>query len=404
MLILQVNKFHWIKGGSETVYFGVSNLLESHGHKVIPFSMKDSRNLSTPYDKYFVENVSYSRGGVKEKIFAALKIVYSAEARKKMEALLLEVTPDIGHFHIFQHQISPSVFGPLRKRGVPIVLTLHDLKPICPNYKMLTHDGICERCKGRKFYNCFIHKCSKGSSVNSLVNTVEMYFHYAMQYYQNVDKYIAVSSFFRNKMIEYGFPSEQVVHIPNFVDISNFNFSDVDNGYGLYFGRLSEEKGLTTLLKALTIRPEIAFKIVGAGPLEQYLRRIVDREKLSNITFEGFKAGDELKKLIGHSSFTVIPSECYEAFGMTILESFSMGKPVIGARIGGIPELINEDIDGFTFEAGNVDELTEKLSLLWDDPEKRTRMGKNGREKVVKEYTPERHYKQLIAVYEKLLS
>ena len=250
MRVLQVNKFHWLKGGSEAVYFSVSKLLELHGHKVIPFSMKDPRNINTPYEKYFVDHISYDSGGLEEKLSAAFKVIYSFDARKKMELLLQEVVPDLGHFHIFQHQISPSVFRPLRKKGIPIILTLHDLKPMCPNYKMLTHDGICERCKGRNFYNCFFHRCSKGSAINSLVNTIEMYLHYAMKYYQNVDKYIAVSDFLRVKMIEYGFPPEQVIHIPNFVDPCSFAFSDIDNGYCLYFGRLSEEKGLTTLLKA----------------------------------------------------------------------------------------------------------------------------------------------------------
>lgn len=397
--ILQISKFYHMKGGSETAYFGLSYLLQKNGHTVIPFAMKDDRNVPSEYERFFVENVDYELGGLASKISAAGKIIYSFDARNKMSALLGEVKPDLAHFHIFQHQISPSVFGPLKAKGIPLVLTLHDLKPICPNYKMLTHDGICERCKGRKFYHCFLNKCSKGSSLKSLINTFEMYFHYAMGYYQSVDKFIAASNFHRNKMIEFGFPARQIVHIPNFIDTSQFTCSDSDLGYGLYFGRLSDEKGVPTLLKALICHRDKTFYIVGSGPLEVSLKQFASDHNLDNVKFVGYKTGDELNKMIMEASYTVLPSECYENCPMSVLESFAMGKPVIGARIGGIPELINEGVDGMTFESGNADDLAEKMLMLWDSPEQRKTMGKSGREKVEREYNPEIHYERIMSVY-----
>lgn len=402
MKILTINKFHWLKGGSEAVYFGEAELLELNGHQVIPFAMKGYQNVSSVFSKFFVENVDYEKGGLANKISAASKIIYSFDAKYKMNTLLAEVKPNIAHFHIFQHQISPSVFSPLKSKGIPLVLTLHDLKPICPNYKMLTHDGICERCKGGKFYNCFFYKCSKGSSINSLVNMVEMYFHYARGYYQCVDKFIAPSNFYRNKMIEFGFPASQVVHISNFIDLTKFTCSDTDHGYGLYFGRLSEEKGVQTLLDALTSHPNKPFYIVGSGPLEKVFQQSAVDLGLTNVRFLGFKTGDELKKLIMEASFTVIPSEWYENCPMSVLESFAMGKPVIGARIGGIPELINEGVDGATFESGNAVDLAEKMRFLWDSPELRIKMGKIGREKVEREYNTQLHYERIIAVYKEV--
>lgn len=403
MNILSVNKFYWRKGGSESVFFGEKKLLEEHGHSVVPFSMKNPHNLHSDYDRYFADSVDFEINGLLGKVSAACKVLYSFDSRNKIKQLLDEIVPDIAHFHIFQHQISPSVFGPIKKRKIPLILTLHDLKPICPNYKMLTHDGICERCKGRKFYNCLLHKCTKESRLNSLVNSIEMYFHYAMGYYQGVDKYIAVSRFYRDKMIEFGFPSKQVVHIPNFIDLSLYQPSGEDDGYGLYFGRLSEEKGCITLLQALAITPDIPFLFIGSGPQEEMLQEKARELDLVNVKFLGFKSGEELKSLVANASFVVIPSEWYENCPMSVLESFALEKPVIGAHIGGIPELIEDGEDGLTFESGNVDSLAQKIDELWKDPSRRAKMGKTGRLKIQRNYNPESHYEQLMDVYQSVL-
>lgn len=401
MKILQINKFHWMKGGSEAAYLGVSRLLESCAHSVIPFSMQSDKNLPTPYDCFFVDNVDYYAGGLMNKLVTASKIIYSFDARRKMKALLKEVIPDIAHFHIFQHQISPSVFGPLRSRNIPLVLTLHDLKPICPNYKMLTHDGICGRCKGRKFYNCFLHRCTKGSAIQSAVNMVEMYFHYAMGYYQSVNAYIAVSRFYREKMIEFGFAPEKVTYVPNFVDVRAFSEGQADGKYGLFFGRLSEEKGVVTLLQALSLRPDIRFVIAGTGPEEVRLRTMA--ESLPNVRFVGFKTGDELRKLIEEASFSVVPSEWYENCPLSVLESLAAATPVIGSRIGGIPELIAEGRDGLTFTPKRVNELVEAMGSLWENEPLRREMGMQGRMKIKNEFTSEMHYEKTMAVYRRVL-
>jgi len=400
MRVLQVNKFHWLKGGSETAYFGITKLLEAHGHEVIPFSMKDDKNLPTPWSRFFVENVDYGNGGLKNKLSCALKIIYSFDAASKMKRLLQEVRPDVAHFHIFQHQISPSVFGPLRKKGVPIILTLHDLKPVCPNYRMYTGGKLCEKCSGGRFYNCLLNRCTKGSAFGSLINTIEMYLHYALRYYQNVDRYITVSSFYRDKMIEAGFPPEKVVHIPNFIDASEFQSNGADKGYGLYFGRLSDEKGLLTLLKALKLCPEIPFYIAGSGPQEKELKEFAGMTGLRNATFLGFKKGEDLKKLVQEASFTVIPSEWYENCPMSVIESLALGTPVIGSRIGGIPELVRDGVTGFTFTPGDSKDLSAKIKNFAANPMLIENYGKNARKIAEKEYNPATHYSGLMKIYE----
>ncbi|MEZ4600786.1 MAG: glycosyltransferase family 4 protein [Syntrophotaleaceae bacterium] len=399
MRILLINKFFWRKGGSEVVFFGEKELLERNRHDVVPFSMKHLNNVPSEFERFFIENIDYEKNDFFAKFSLATKIIYSFEAVSKIKNLLEKKNFDIAHLHIFQHQISPSIFGPLKNKGIPLILTLHDLKPICPNYKMLVKQSICERCKDRKFYNCLLHKCSKGSLFNSLINTIEMYFHYAMGYYQGVDQYIAVSRFYRDKMIEFGFEPRQISYVPNYIDASFYQPVGQDYGYGLYFGRLSEEKGCMTLLQALKLNPDLPFLFIGTGPQEEALKKKAAELNLLNVKFLGFKSGEELKKLIGEAAFVVIPSEWYENCPMSVLESFSMAKPVIGANIGGIPELIEDGEDGLTFEAGNAEQLALRIRELSMDATKRELMGKAGRRKVQLKFNPDLHYERLMEVY-----
>lgn len=403
MNILSVNKFYWRKGGSESVFFDEKEMLESAGHTVIPFSMRGKRNEQTPYSKYFVNEVDYSSPGLVNKILSASKIVYSFEAAKKMRSLITHCSPDIAHFHIFQHQISPSVFGPLRKHTIPIVLTLHDLKPICPAYKMYRNGHVCEDCKGRRFYNCLRNRCTKDSTLGSMINTVEMYCHYAMGYYQNVNKYIAVSRFYRNKMIEHGFPENRVEYLPNYVEVKKYSPSTGDKGYMLYFGRLSEEKGISVLLDAAAITPEIPFCIVGDGPLALESKKKAVDEGLQNVSFLGFKSGEELRALLSEATCVVVPSIWYEAFGLVIIEAFAAGKPAIGSHIGGIPELIEHNVDGFTIQPGNAHELAMKVRWIFNNRSKASEMGMEGRRKVEKHFTAEAHYRGLMSIYNSVL-
>jgi len=399
MKVLSVNKFYWKKGGSESVFFNEKEMLESAGHSVIPFSMHGKKNIFSSYAKYFVDEVDYTKGGIQDKLLSASKVIYSFDAKNKMQYLLSDFSPDIAHFHIFQHQISPSVFEPLIKKKIPIILTLHDLKPICPNYKMYVNGHICEKCKGQRFYNCIKNCCTKGSVLASLVNTIEMYFHYSMGYYQNVDKYIAVSKFYYNKMIEFGFPEDQMCYLPNCIDINKYEPRGVEKGYILYCGRLSEEKGLTVLFDAAKQTPDIPFHIVGTGPLKDGLINKVEKYGLKNIFFLGYKSGDELNTVLMESTCVVVPSEIYENCPMTILEAFAAGKPVIGSNIGGIPELINEAVDGFTFQSGNSSELKEKIQWIWANRDKAKEMGLQGRKKMAEKFDAETHYNGLIAIY-----
>ncbi len=404
MKVLLVNKFHYIKGGSETYYFELKRLLESKGHTVIDFSMKDERNLDSPYSDYFVNHIDYEESkGVGAKLRMALNIIYSREAKKKFEALILKEKPDLIHLHIFQHQMSPSILDVAKKYNIPTVYTAHDLKMICLNYKMMHHGKVCEDCKDGHYYHCAQNCCVKGSFSKSCINVVEGYLHKWRKSYDAIDIIITPSAFYKKKFEEFGVATDRIVHIPNFLDRDkpNVNFVENSKNYYLYFGRLSEEKGVLTTIKAFE---EIKAKlyVVGTGPLKEDLINYVNSNKLNNIVFLGFKSGQDLIDLIGNAKAVILSSEWYENGPYSAIEALQLGRPVIGANIGGIPELINKN--GYLYISGDVSDLDRVLhlfegidSLTYANFEKESFYLFN------QKYTVEKHYEMLKSAYRKAM-
>ncbi|MBU3191233.1 glycosyltransferase family 4 protein [Clostridium bowmanii] len=402
MKILAVNKFYYIKGGSETYYFGLKEVLEKNGHTVIPLSMKDVKNFKNSYEKYFINNIEYMNTNFITKIKNAYKIIFNFNAKKNISMIIKDTNPDIAHLHIFQHQLSPSILYPLKKRNIPIAYTVHDLKSVCLNYKMFNSKGICEECKGKRYYKCFVNNCVKDSKLFSLVNVIEGYVHELLKSYDMIDMFITPSNFYREKLIEFGIPKEKVVHIPNFINASDFEPKYEFQDYFIYVGRLSEEKGISTLIRAMRNINKSKLIIVGTGPLEKELKDYVQRNSVKNVEFTGFKSGLELKELIRNSKFMVIPSEWYENGPMSMLECMAYGKAIIGADIAGIPELLVYE-NGVKFQSGNEVELSKKIMELLDDDSKCILMGKNGRKAVEENYNSNTHLIAIEKIYNKLL-
>ncbi len=292
----------------------------------------------------------------------------------------------------------------IKKRSIPIVYTVHDYKPVCPNYKMLSNAKPCEKCLGGKYINCLLNKCSKDSLAASLINCSEMYFHRLRKYYDLIDTYIAPSSFLANKLIEHGIPETKVIHIPNFVENKQAISKNGDGSHILYFGRLSSEKGVLTLIRAMQKVQNTRLRIAGTGPLEQKLEAYVEKNKLSNVHFEGFKTGADLEKLISHSLFTVLPSEWYENNPLSLLESFAHGKAVIGSNIGGIPELVKDGANGLLFEPGNAKDLAEKINRMVNNKQTAREMGLSAQSMINDAYSPQAYYERLIEIYEGLIA
>ncbi|MCJ7459509.1 MAG: glycosyltransferase family 4 protein [candidate division Zixibacteria bacterium] len=405
MKILFVNKYYHPSGGPEKVILQYQEKLESLGDKVILFSMQHPKNLATPYSRYFVCNVDYNgSSSFIDKTRMALNMFYSLEAKKKMELLLVEEKPDLAHLHNIYHQISPSILPVLKKKNIPVVMTLHDFKLLCPNYTFLRNGDPCESCEGKHFYKAVIHKCVKDSYWKSLVCSLEMYFHRFLKIYQDcVDAFIVLSEFSRDRFIKYGVPEEKIFYLPNYISVSGYSPRLLSQDYILFFGRLEHKNGIETLIKAMKHLPEVRLKVAGEGEMRRYLDAYVKQEKLENISFLNFVTSEKLNQLIANSFFTVFPNHAYHLCPMSILESFAFGKPVIGSNLGSVPELIEDGINGLLFEPKNVEELAEKIKYLYHHPLLAEKMGMAAREKVEEKYSEEEYYKKLLGLYDSLI-
>jgi glycosyltransferase involved in cell wall biosynthesis len=401
MRVLLVNKYFFQKGGAESVFFATADLLKKKGHDVRFFSMAHENNYPSDDGRYFVSKVDYEVGGVRDKARAAVRLLYSFEAKRKLRELLADARPDIAHLHNTYHQISPSILHVLKEFRIPVVMTLHDYKMVCGSYSMLSHGRICEKCKNGRYYHCLLEKCTKDSRLRSLLNVCEMYLHHrVLNIYDLVDCFVSPSKFLMNELVAMGF-RRKTRHLPNFIDVWDPPGSRKgrEEPIVVYFGRLSGEKGLSTLITAMKEIEGKTLHIVGDGPQRAELENRIAKEGITNVKLLGFKTGDALKGEIGRSMFGVIPSECFENNPMSVLELFSMGKPAIGSRIGGIPELIGDGERGLLCEPGDPHDLRGKIVSLLEDAEGLRRMGKNAKEYVERELNPEVHYKGLLEVY-----
>jgi glycosyltransferase involved in cell wall biosynthesis len=398
--LLSINNYYYRRGGAEVVFLEHNRLFEGFDWQVVPFSMKHKQNLPSIWSKYFVDEIEFGQNySTLAKIKNALKISYSFEARNKLRQLLQRVRPDVAHAHNVYHHISPSFFSLLKTEGIPTVLTLHDLKIACPAYKMLTHDGICERCKGGATWNVISHKCIKNSTALSTVIFAESTVQRLIgSYAKNVDRFVVPSQFYLEKLVEWGWNRERFIHIPNFVDI-NTHKPDQEIGKAfIFFGRLGPEKGLKTLIKASAISKQPVW-IVGTGPEEDMLKTL-SIELGADVTFFGYKTGEALHELIRRSRTMVLPSEWYENAPMSVMESYALGRPAIGANIGGIPELIRIGETGEVFESGNADALAEVMSRFAAYPDSQiVAMGQAGRVWMEQEYTAERYRDRMRDLY-----
>ena len=386
----------------------LENILISKGHEAIPFSMEHPRNLPSPYSTYFVSNIDYpdllEAINPANVIRATERIIFSRETKIKLTQLIEDTRPDIAHVHNIGHELSPSVLYVLSKANIPIVMTVHDFGLLCPNTTLLSHGEICERCKGGKYYHAVFRRCKRDSLPASLLAGLGSTIPNWLNTYQSkVDAFIAPSKFLRQKMIEFDYPADKIIHLPNTIKLSDFRPSFEPGKYILYFGRLHISKGVSTLLKAMSHIPNTPAIIAGEGELEGDLKRFVQKMGLTNIEFVGYQSGETLHDLIRNASFVVVPSEYYENSPLTCIESMALGRPVIGADIGGIPELVQDGETGFLFESRNFEGLAKKMRYLLAHPAMQIRFGQNARCRVERLFNSNRYYQSIMEIYQKLL-
>lgn len=398
MKILFANKFFFRNGGSEVVMFNEMDLMRGLENDVIEFSMHDSRNLPSRYDDYFVSQKSYRSPSRGDKIKSALSLIHSPEAVEKIKKLILDEKPDILHCHNIYHQLTPSIITAAAWLNIPVVLTLHDYKPVCPVYTRLQGGAVCTRCSDGHFEAVLTRRCADGSLGKSILLWAEARYHAALRSYHRVSKFVAPSKFMRDAVVR-RFGNDKVIHIPNGIDASRIQMSDDDEQYVLYLGRLSAEKGVETLLRTHAA-DNGAWRLVvaGTGPL---LDDCLSRFPLAE--FVGHLSGEALEHKLRKAAVVVVPSEWHENSPLSILEAMAHGKPIVASRIGGIPELVRDGLTGLLFEPRNTQELSSRLKTLLDDAGLRTKFGKEARRVAETEYSLSRHGAALLALYESLL-
>jgi glycosyltransferase involved in cell wall biosynthesis len=404
MNILHIHRHFYILGGSEKYLFGVTKMLEK-GNNISYFSTIDKKNIYSKWNGFFIHKHTFNDKSIIGRLNLILNNILSFKTNSKLEELIDKFKPDIVHIHTLDLVISASILPIIRRKRIPIVQTLHDYNLISPS-SIFYHNGkICEISKKTNYFKSFFHKCVWDSYFASAVSVIGKYFHMILKYYDNIDVFIAPSDFIRNKMMEYGYSKDIITTLPYFTDITLFNDhkSKTSHNYILYFGRLVPEKGLKCLLEAVKKIPGCRLYVVGNGSAKYVIELKNSGLKSENIKFLPFQNVNKLVPIINNSRFTVLPSVWYEVFGITILESFACGKPVIASNIGGIPEIVKDGYNGLLFEPGNVNDLSEKINKLWNNPLLCKKLGVNARKYVEKYYNPEDHYNKLMRIYNKAI-
>jgi glycosyltransferase involved in cell wall biosynthesis len=418
LTVLHINKFHFIAGGAEAIYFRTAEILQEHGHNSVFFAMQHPDNLPSNTSEYFMPLIDVSGRNIVNQLKASFRNLYSFKARKYIARLLDRYPVDLVHMHDIHRQMSPSILHEIKKRRIPVVMTLHNYKMICPSFLMMAHGKPCEACDQGKYYNAVKFRCVKGSLSRSFLLSLASYLHHRiLDIYKNVDIFIAPSIFLKNKHEEMGF-NKKMVHLPYPLDIKEFEhinagataYNDDGRIVFVYFGRLEPEKGLYTLFESIKnifkngSGNETVFRIIGDGPIKGELQEIARKNDMGHIKFLGFLKGENLFTEIKKANVVIIPSEWYENYPVSVMEAFALGRPVIGARIGGIPEMVKDNKTGLTFESGNPVDLSEKIKYVITNPDAAVSWGKTARQFIEREVNPERHYQQLMEIYNMAMS
>lgn len=406
MKILQINVFNYRKGGSEAVYFSTIELLKEHGESVINFALKWPENYPSEYEPYFPESKE-TRTGLLKPVKNIIDYFYNREAAENLERLIEVEHPDLAHVHLIWGQITGSILPVLKRHGIPIIFSIHDYRIVCPAYTFRNGKGkICEQCHGSSFYHCITNKCTKGSYLLSAMMSAEQYFRNRFfNPVKYIDGFIYVSKFAKQMHEKYlpELKEKKNIVLYNLADRMGSVPCKKTEKYFLFFGRLSYEKGVKTLISAFKNIPHSKLKIAGTGPLDDELKDYAKTNNVFNVEFLGYKSGNELTELVENSYFIIVPSEWYENNPMTIIEGYAAGVPVIGSNIGGIPEIIMEGKTGYLFNPGDANELENIIKACESLSENQYEgLQKNALEFAEKNFNKEKYYSQLRAFYRQI--
>jgi len=406
MRILYCNKYNFPFSGTEAYLFSAMELMRSQGHQVALFSMADERGDRTAFDEFFLPHIDFKQPthGTFEKARLAAHAIYSREARCRLRKMIVAFRPDVAHVRNIYHHLSPSILWELRAQGVPVLYHLNDFKLLCPSYNMVSHGHACEHCRGGEFWRVLTEGCYPGPLGSGLLLAAEAYFHKWMHTYQKcVDLFLAPSRFVKERLVLNGWDEDRIEVLPHFQRTHETTRKPSAEAPILYFGRLSPEKGVTDLLRAMKRLPSVRLKIAGDGPQRTELENLAGELSLANVEFVGHLGGSSLYDQIAASQFTVLPSRAYETLGKTILESYAVGRSVIASDLGSRRELVEEGQTGLLYRPGDIEQLAGAISFLHHRPALALQMGAAGREMVRARYNPEDHYAALSLLYQRLV-
>lgn len=366
--VLSLNSYHYRRGGADVAYLAHSDLMRRAGWRARSFAMQHPQNLPSAEAPYFADPTDAELATTaRDRLRLAGRTIWNRNAARRLDQLLDCVgRPDIAHVHSIYHHLTPSVLGPLTRRGVPVVMTAHDLKLACPAYRMVHQDKPCEACQGGRYLNTLTRRCIKGAALPSAIVAVEATVHRYLRSYDPVRRIICPSGFYLEKLVQWGLPRARLIHIPNFVDPIDPKFVGSYDEPILYVGRLSSEKGLRTLVKAAALS-RVPVTILGRGPDEGALiQQIADDQ--APVQLLGWQEGGSLWQRVGRARALVLPSEWYENAPLSVLEGFSLARPALVSDMGGLPELVRpangQDAPGWTFASGNVEGLAQALQQV----------------------------------------
>lgn len=386
MKILLVHAYYRERGGEDVVFESERDLLKRYGHHVITFVRSNEEMEKRPA------------------VANGLEMVWSGTTYRALLALLKREKPDVVHFHNTFPVISPAAYYACRDAGIPIVQTLHNYRLICPGALLMRNGVVCDDCVGKIFpWPGVLYGCWRGSMLGTGSVAVMLTVHRFLNTWRElVDRYIVLSEFARHKFISGGIPSSRIVVKPNFV-YPDPGTGKHDGGYVLFVGRLSPEKGIKTLLQAWLFLRDVPLRIVGDGELRNSVEQFVARNQLSNISIEGQLSRKQVFERMHHAILLVVPSDVPETFGMTVVESFSSGLPVIATPMGALTELIDDGRTGLFFQTGDADMLAGKIRWALKNPAALHQMGVEARREYRKKYTAESNYQVLLSIYKSLL-
>lgn len=421
MKILLGHKFFFRGGGTSTYLFALMDYLRAHGHEPIPFSVLYDKNEPSEYSRYFLgAPADAATSHLRDMKLTPLKVLrllgratYSFEARRKLRVLIADTGPEIAYLHNLYNYMSPSPIDECKARGLPVVMRVPDFNLVCAELHLLREGKVCKECVGHSPLHALKYRCLKGSLGVTAARAVSMTIHNWLGIYRKVDLFVTPSAVMREVLIEGGYDGARIVHLPSFYAGHRDEASEQSEGdYVLYFGRISTEKGLDTLLRAFGLAAEASFgrkvRLLLAGAdvdgLTGRLQALAQELGLGErVQFLGPLGRRELDELIAHCLFTVIPSRWYDNSPMSVFESFAHGKPVVGSNIGGIPEQITPDC-GLLCEPGNVEELAEAMSKLIANADLRAGMGAAARRRLREAFSPETHCRRLLDIFEALIN